>query len=628
MSTYATKSDVSKKLGGNSLIILPDAAESVLEAEPPAEDIIEEIITTCDSGDTVDETTVKNAIAAVGQENTVDNTRAPEHQETKESDNKTDSADADIDDEEQSEESEEITEDDVNRNIDDQNENSDGSSEESLDNSVDNSTAMTRAAQEQTAETVTEGDSIDPKAALQELQQTVDDTKDASQVINRKETLDDRYPAWCNIMFNRDLPDVEPRTGVAESYEIKGDVTGESRGTGDFEDYKSLFADRHERFMGMLNNRAGTTYHVSDINRRRHAGENLTITGLVWDTFTSNNGNYFIELEDANTNETMRVVFTDDDMKDVFEEVVPDEAVAVRGTLSDNGEIIFGDDEVRRGRPPIMFPDTPRNKNRDRRPDQPVEAAFISDIHVGADEFYPDLWTEFVDWVRTTPTVEYVFIAGDAVEGIGVYPDQDEELTVLDIHDQYAMAGRMLEQLPDDVQIFLSVGNHDRVRLAEPQPTLDEEFARHFPDNTEFVGNPVTVNVDGINILMYHGMSINALAEVVPGVNVDPPTETMELMLRKRHLAPVYGKNVRLAPEEKDYLVIDEVPDVLHCGHVHKYASDDYNGVKMVNTATWQGQTSFQKSKGIVPDVGYWSSIDLSTMEVKDMSVDEPPEFE
>jgi len=232
-----------------------------------------------------------------------------------------------------------------------------------------------------------------------------------------------------------------------------------------------------------------------------------------------------------------------------------------------------------------------------------------------------DKWNKFVDWVRRNEKVQYIFVAGDIVEGIGVYPDQREELEVTDIKDQYAIASEMFDQLPDDITIIASVGNHDTVRLAEPQPKLPEKFSKFFSENVFLTGNPVTVNLHGRDIIMYHGMSIYDIAESIPGLSAENPIPVMKKLLKKRHLSPIYGQSVRLSPESKDLLVIDEVPDLLHSGHVHKYGQDNYQGVRIVNTATWQDQTDFQKSKGISPDCGFWSVVNLSTMNVEKRNV-------
>jgi DNA polymerase II small subunit len=573
MSTDLNKTEISKRFNEEDIFILPEAADEILNSSNP-DGLIENIIKNFDSGETLNKEKIIDFIS---------------------------------EDEGQEKDGLNVIE---NDNI------------ESDNGSKNHNFKISNIPNGSNKRDIVEGQTIDSKEAFNKIKNSISETKDADQVINRKDTLENRYPEWYDIMFNRELPESQKRIDTDSNYDIYGDITGESRGQGEFDDFQNLFEDRYDKMVNLLDQRVGGARHVSDIHPRRHGGEQLTIVGLVWSKNVSKNGNYFIDIEDPSTNELLTVGWTDDEIKETFEEVVEDEVIAIRGNLSDDGDILWGDDEVRRGRPPIMFPEVPRRKNRNS-PNRPIKAAMLSDIHVGADEFYPEYWNKFVDWIREDPTVKYLFVAGDLVEGVGVYPDQDEELRVLDIHDQYAMAGKMFEQIPDDVQIFASVGNHDTVRLAEPQPTLPEKFREYFPENVEFVGNPVTIEVNNIRVLMYHGMSINALSEVIPGLDPENPIPIMELMLKKRHVAPVYGKNVRLAPEEKDYLVIEKVPDILHCGHVHKYGQDSYNGVKMVNTAGWQGQTSFQKSKGIDPEVGYWAVMNLSNRDVEKYTVDD-----
>ncbi|MDI6639942.1 MAG: DNA polymerase II small subunit, partial [Methanocellales archaeon] len=61
--------------------------------------------------------------------------------------------------------------------------------------------------------------------------------------------------------------------------------------------------------------------------------------------------------------------------------------------------------------------------------------------------------------------------------------------------------------------------------------------------------------------------------------------------------------------------VIDSVPDVLHCGHVHTMGLSKYRGVTLVNSSTWQAQTEFQKRINLEPVPAHVPVIDLSTME-------------
>lgn len=558
MSKSLSKSDVSSLLGDAGLFVLPSAAESITENSDSGI-LVENILETAEEGETIDCEYVQDVVSDIGR-GSDDLVEQPSKQR-----------------------------------------NSETEGEDTTD--------------------LVDKETLNPAECLEKIKKREKQTEDVDKFVDRKDTLSNRYPNWCEKMFSRELIDSVDRVEIDEDYNTGGDVTGNSRGQGEFDDFRRLFEDRFEKMIDLLNNRVKSLHKVSDVRARSHGGEEIVVAGLVWDKFVSKNGNYFIDLEDPNTNNLLRVGWTDDWIKDTFETIVCDEVIAIRGNLSDDGDILWGSSEIESGRPPVMFPDIPRKSSRDSA-SQTVEVALISDIHVGANEFYPEYWNQFVDYIRRNPQIKYVLVAGDIVEGVGVYPNQDEELNVVDIKDQYAMAGKMFEQLPEDITIFAGVGNHDTVRLAEPQPTLPEKFRKYFPNNVEFVGNPCNVCLHGINFLMYHGMSIYSMSEAIPGLDPANPVPIMELLLKKRHLAPVYGKNVRLAPEEKDYMVIDKVPDVLHCGHVHKYDQSTYNGVKVINTSTWQGQTTFQKSKGIDPDVGYWSVVDLSTLDVKECQVD------
>ncbi len=55
----------------------------------------------------------------------------------------------------------------------------------------------------------------------------------------------------------------------------------------------------------------------------------------------------------------------------------------------------------------------------------------------------------------------------------------------------------------------------------------------------------------------------------LPGASYEEPDKVMAEMLKRRHLAPIYGGKTTIVPGGTDHLAIDSVPDVLHCGHVH-----------------------------------------------------------
>jgi DNA polymerase II small subunit len=391
--------------------------------------------------------------------------------------------------------------------------------------------------------------------------------------------------------------------------EVDNDVTGRSTGTGQYEEFVTVFRDRYERLStqlrGRVNHRPATA--IADMP----GGSDAAMIGLVNDIRSTANGHWLVELEDT-TGTFPCLVMKDREIADLVDELLHDECVAVQGTLADDGGVLFVD--------ALHFPDVPRTY-RPSTADRHVQAALISDVHVGSQEFVADAWERFADWLHTdeAAAVEYLLIAGDMVEGVGVYPDQDEELDVVDIYEQYAVFSEYLKQVPGDVEIVMIPGNHDAVRLAEPQPGFDEELRELMSaHDARITGNPSTVTVEGVSVLMYHGVSLDEVIAELPEekASYDEPHRAMYQLLKKRHVAPKYGGHMRLAPEEKDYLVVDDVPDVFHTGHVHKLGYGKYHGVLAVNSGCWQAQTAFQKSVNIDPDVGYAPILDLDTLDM------------
>ncbi|MDZ7688066.1 MAG: DNA-directed DNA polymerase II small subunit [Halobacteriales archaeon] len=397
------------------------------------------------------------------------------------------------------------------------------------------------------------------------------------------------------------IPSTSSRSRTPSNVEVANDITGESTCTGEYSDFVGYFRDRFNSLSKMLRSRI----QPRSIESAGSGGKDVALVGMVNEvrTTSSDRDNRLVEIEDPTG--TIRLLLSDD-LVETAETLVKDEVIGVEGRLSDDGGMVFVND--------VHFPEVPPRREPNTA-SREVKAVLVSDVHVGSDTFVGDHWDLFADWVARQDDIEYVLVAGDLVEGVGIYPGQDEELVTVDIHEQYAECAERFAQLPDDVEIITITGNHDSVRLAEPQPALDERFREPFGENVSFHGNPSVVTVEGVDVLMYHGMSLNPFAEALPHVEIESPETAMVEMLRKRHLAPMYG-DVRLAPETRDYLVIDEVPDVLHTGHTHTVGAEKYRNVVTVNTGAWQSQTPYQKAMNIQPDVGYAGVLDLSTLEL------------
>jgi DNA polymerase II small subunit len=345
------------------------------------------------------------------------------------------------------------------------------------------------------------------------------------------------------------------------------------------------------------------------VRSNRHRQEECTIIGMVTDLRTTANGHRIAELEDSQANVPVlfrkdRAVFSD------AERIILDEVIGVKGKLSNDGRIFFAELLYR---PDIRIDNTPY------RSEHPARAVFISDTHVGSDTFLADCWNRFSDWLHNSDA-SYLLIAGDLVDGIGIYPGQESELVIKNIYEQYETFGEMLSSLPSRMKIIISPGNHDVVRGAEPQPVIPEQFTKKIPKNCVQVENPALVNLQGVRVLMYHGRSIDDMIGLIPGASYENSGLMMQEMLQRRHLAPVYGRRTPIAAGKSDRLIIDPLPEILHTGHVHILGITHYRGVLGINAGTWQSQTAFQKQMNVKPTPAQAVVVDLQTLqpEVKD----------
>jgi len=390
------------------------------------------------------------------------------------------------------------------------------------------------------------------------------------------------------------------------SCDVLRGTAGTTRGISHITDYSSYFRDRYQRLGEYIRPRAAPMPIEALKKGSRYRQEACTIMGLVMDVKTTTNGHRMVEIEDPTSSLPVlfhkeRPFFSD------AETLVPDEVVGVKGTLSGDSRLFFAEQ--------LFRPDIPLT-HAPFKSENPGEAVLISDVHVGSDTFLEDAWNRFADWLSDS-SVSYLLIAGDLVDGIGVYPNQEQELTITNIFEQYEVFGSMLSDLPTRIRIIISPGNHDVVRAAAPQPIIPPEFTGNFPNNCTMVENPALVSLQGVTVQMYHGRSLDDFISLIPGASYENSASMMTGMLQRRHLAPTYGKRTPIAAEKEDHLIIDPVPEVLHTGHVHIMGITEYRGVLCVNSGTWQAQTAFQKQMNITPTPARAVLLDLQTLHTK-----------
>ncbi|MEM1524954.1 MAG: DNA-directed DNA polymerase II small subunit [Nitrososphaerales archaeon] len=271
----------------------------------------------------------------------------------------------------------------------------------------------------------------------------------------------------------------------------------------------------------------------------------------------------------------------------------------------------------------IYSPDIPdRSPNLSKKI---VYAIFTSDLHIGSKTFLYEAFERFVLWLTQhgredfiVKRIKYLIIGGDVVDGIGVYPDQEDDLEELNIYQQYVRAAQLLNKIPKSIQIFIIPGNHDPARQALPQPAIPKKYAEplYKLENVRILGNPSQIRLHGVNILIYHGRSLDDIVATIPNLTFSKPASAMKILLKARHLAPLYGGRTPIALEKEDHLVIEEVPDIFHAGHVHTLDIDRYKGTLLINSGTWQTQTKYQANMGVTPTPGLLPIVNLATLDV------------
>jgi DNA polymerase II small subunit len=248
-------------------------------------------------------------------------------------------------------------------------------------------------------------------------------------------------------------------------------------------------------------------------------------------------------------------------------------------------------------------------------------AVLISDLHVGSKHFMEQEFIRFLDWLASDDDIvrkiKFLCIGGDLIDGIGIFPNQDKELLMMNASAQMAHTTNLLAKIPKRIKTFIIPGNHDPGRRALPQPAFPEVFSGglYGLENCTVLGNPAYVELNGVKVLMYHGQSLDDVIASTPGMSYQRPAEAMKVLLKARHLSPTYGGRTPVAPETEDMMVMTEVPDIFHAGHVHVTDVDSYRGTLVVNSGAWQSQTKFQQTMGITPSPGIAIVVNLATMQ-------------
>lgn len=414
---------------------------------------------------------------------------------------------------------------------------------------------------------------------------------------------------------------------VEQNSSVVMDPTGNVATGEGVEGYAALFRSRFEKTMKILaqrpdskriskvasvkqNSRNGSRTQTDRGERSLNGGSTTIVAGLLMSKRSKKNG---IELAVDDYTGTLSVMATTDDAKKQAAALALDQMVMLE--LENN-----------KGMPgltikSVITPDIP--DHLPSRSKSESYAVLISDLHVGSKYFMQAEFMHFLHWLSSSDDeivrkIKFLCFGGDLIDGIGIFPNQDKELVEMNAVKQMGRAADLLAKVPKHIKMFVIPGNHDPGRRALPQPSIPrKELADslYSLENCSMLGNPALVELNGVKVLMYHGQSLDDVIASTPGLSYSKPAEAMKVLLKARHLSPTYGERTPIAPEQEDMMVISEVPDILHSGHVHVVDIQNYRGTLIVNSGAWQAQTKFQQTMGITPTPGIAVVVNLATLQ-------------
>jgi DNA polymerase II small subunit len=409
---------------------------------------------------------------------------------------------------------------------------------------------------------------------------------------------------------------------VESQLKILDDPTDKLTSNGTIEDYTQYFQDRFKRLEKLLRQRIdvrAATPITEAVKSQPKA--KLKIICMISEKREAKQ-NTILTVEDLQGTATVLITKNaPEELRKKAQTLLTDQVVCL-SVMKTNSRLFLAED--------IIFPEI--GQKIQHRATEPVYAVLTSDLHVGSAKFNKEAFKKFVLWLNgkygndktkeIASHVKYVLAAGDIVDGIGIYPNQGKELVVRDANRQYMYASKLLERIPEYIEVVVSPGNHDAPRKALPQPAISQTLFKTIKENRKIhsLGNPSTISIHGVEVLMYHGRSLDDIIGTIPGIDYNHPEKAMKLLLQSRHLAPFYGGKTMLSPENRDFLTIERPPDIFHAGHIHILGYCNHRGVLVVNSGGWQDQTEYMQKIGVMPTPGKVPVVNLQTLETTVLS--------
>ncbi|MBU1974545.1 MAG: hypothetical protein KKH52_04065, partial [Nanoarchaeota archaeon] len=222
------------------------------------------------------------------------------------------------------------------------------------------------------------------------------------------------------------------------------------------QDFTTIFLSRYRFLESLLRNRQelNATLAINRLQMKKER-EQVSVIGAVYEIKETRNGNIILTLEDPTGLMKVLISKSKKELYKSAKDLVNDEVIGVSGASGD--KIIFADK--------IIWPEIPINNNLKKSVKEEY-AIFLSDLHVGSKQFLGDALEKFLRWIngrvgdekqrQIAEKVKYIFIAGDVVDGVGIYPSHEDDLEIKRLAEQYEEFSSLIKQIPTNKQIIIS----------------------------------------------------------------------------------------------------------------------------------------------------------------------------
>ncbi|MEM0356473.1 MAG: metallophosphoesterase [Candidatus Anstonellales archaeon] len=399
-----------------------------------------------------------------------------------------------------------------------------------------------------------------------------------------------------------DAKDIESQIEVDKDITYDPNIHNTRSTVDDFiELYRSRFRAISKLFNRNHDDKIIDIVDFMELTDNKNLNRDIMVIGVVFRKGVSKNGNLVLDLEigseDLERFGVRKFIVPKDhpEYLNYKNTILEDDIIKVYAKWNGNFGIIRE----------ISYPDLNSNNPMPNIEDD-FYILYISDLHFGSKHVNMKAVNNFLKYIhdpmnRIASKIKYIVIAGDNVEGVGIYPGQEKELDILDIEKQYIEFNKFIEQIPEHIEVIFIPGNHDATRRNEPTEIILKDLI--WVDSYS-LPNPVYVKIHGIEHLIYHGTSLDSYINTLPGMSYSRPEQAAIEMIRRRHMSSIIEGNP-VAPLREDFLVIRKMPHVFNMGHVHKKFVTYFKPAYIVNPGTFQNQTPFQEKVGLNPDVGY-----------------------